>query len=204
MTSLLGKRSIFWELQDIAKANPKILKPGAFFDWMCQNYIAAITVGARRFTDQDYRSRSLWRMLYEILENPGVINRRAHISLYRGVPMSMGNPTFDAVVGVGKQQLSQMQVRSDLRAIESANEKVRRFVNKRIAHFANPRDIRKFPTFNELDEALDKIDKILCKYNLLLRASGMTSAYAERQYDWMEVLKEPWIIIKDDFEGSEA
>src|SRR5712671_5668152 len=83
LTDLLGKREIFWELQEIAKENPKVLSPGSFFDWMCRNYIVAITVGVRSFMDQSRDSHSLWRLLYEILENPGVIDRASHVRMSR-------------------------------------------------------------------------------------------------------------------------
>jgi len=195
LSDLLGSREIFWELQDIAKENQNILNPGAFFDWMCRNYIVSIAVGARRFTDQHHKSRSLWRMLYQILENPGVINRSAHITLYTGISkeMNMGNLTFDNVVGEDKKYLMQNQIRADLRKIEDANERVRKFVNKKIAHHASPKSIRRLPTFNELDFGLDTIDKILCKYTLLLTAVSPDSMHATRQDPWTEVLKEAWV-----------
>jgi hypothetical protein len=47
MVDLLGMRETFWELQDIAKKNPKSLEPYAFSDWMCRNYFAAVTIAAR-------------------------------------------------------------------------------------------------------------------------------------------------------------
>ena len=75
--------------------------------------------------------------------------------------------------------------------------RIRRFVNKRVAHITAKGQLR-LPNFNELDAALDTIDRILCKYNLLLRAQGMTSAKATRQYDWTEVLTFPWIEKKTD------
>ena len=83
LAHLLGKREIFWDLQKIARENRRILEHGAFFDWMCTNYIAAVTMGVRSFTDQSTNVHSLWRLLYEALENPGVLSRRAHQALYR-------------------------------------------------------------------------------------------------------------------------
>src|SRR5215813_12370502 len=80
LSDMLAKRDVFWQLQEIAKENPKILTPGEFFDWMCRNYITAITVGIRSFVDHSNNVHSLWRMLYEILEHPKVINRNAHVS----------------------------------------------------------------------------------------------------------------------------
>jgi hypothetical protein len=193
MTDLLGKREIFWELQDVAKKNHKILSPGAFFHWLSTNYIVAITIGARKFVDQSSGSHSLWRMLIEILEHPGSISRRSHTSFYRDTPAGFGNTSFSKIAATKGQFLSEKRVRSDLQTIENASARIRRFVNKRIAHLTPKGQLRRVPNFNELDAALDTIDQILCKYNLLLRAQGLSSAKATRQYDWTEVLTIPWI-----------
>ncbi len=195
LTDLLGKREIFWELQEVAKENAKVLHPGAFFDWMCRNYIVALTVGIRSFTDQSRNSHSLWRLLYEILENPGVIDRATHVRMYVSSPMGedLGHMSFNATVGKGSSCLSQRAIRADLRRLEDASERVRRFVNKRVAHRTKPGEIRRLPRFNEVDAALDVLDNMLCKYNLLLTAQGMSSLHATRQYDWREVLWEPWV-----------
>lgn len=203
LSHLLGKREIFWELQEIAKENQRILEHGSFFNWMCTNYIAAVTMGVRGFRDQSNNVRSLWRLLYEILENPGVINRRSHRALYRGTPngpdFDMANSTFDSVAGKGRNVLAQRDVRTDLRDLEDTSDRVRKFANKRIAHRTTAGQLRRPPNFNELDQSMDTIDRIFCKYNLLLTASGMSSAFATRQYDWMEVLHEPWIQPGDKF-----
>jgi len=195
LTDLLGMREIFWQLQDVARENPAVLKPGSFFDWMCRNYMVAITVGIRSFMDQSSDSRSLWRMLYEVLENPGVISRDTHVRMYRGtaVGVSFGHSTFDNVVGERQPCISQRTVRSDLRKLEDASERIRRFVNKRIAHKTSPGEIRRLPKLREVDSALDTLDRVLCKYNLLITGQGMDTLHAVRQYDWREVLWEPWI-----------
>ncbi len=197
LSHLLGKREVFWELQEIAKENPKILKEGTFFNWMCNNYIAAATLEVRSFTDQHNDVRSLWRLLYEILEHPKVINRRCHRTLYKGMPkdlhFDMANSTFNNVAGVHREFLTQNSIRKDLRELEDCSERVRKFANKRIAHRTSAGEIRRHPNFNELDKAMDTIDRIFCKYNLLLTAQGMSSTFATRQYDWMETLHEAWV-----------
>lgn len=198
MTDLLAKREIFWDLQNIAKKNPKILNPAAFFHWLSTNYIIAMTMGARRFVDQSKNSHSLWRMLFEILEHPGAISRRSHTSFYRNTPPGFGNTSFTNVAYTKGRYLPQQRVKSDLRTIENASARIRRFVNKRVAHLAAEGQLRRAPNFNELDSALDTIDRILCKYNLLLRGQGMTSAKATRQYDWTEVLTTAWIEKSSD------
>ena len=104
-----------------------------------------------------------------------------------------GHITFDNVVGRGRLSLSAQAVRSDLRKLEDTSERVRRFINKRVAHRNSPGKIRRLPKFNELDAALDTLDNLLCKYNLLLTAQGGESMHATRQYNWRSVLWEPWI-----------
>jgi hypothetical protein len=193
LTDLLGKREIFWDLQEVAKKNKAVLSPGDFFDWMCRNYVIAISVGIRSFLDQR-DSRSLWRMLYEMLEHPGVLNRTAHVQMYVSIPgAEYGHLTFDHVVGSGQSSLSPKAIRGDLRKIEDASERVRRFVNKRIAHRAPPGALRRLPKFNELDAALDTLDSVFCKYDLLLAAHSSASMHATRQHNWQQVLWEPWI-----------
>src|SRR5688572_24693339 len=104
LADLLGKREIFWDLQEVAEENPKVLNPGSFFDWMCRNYIVSVTVGVRSFMDQSRDSHSLWRLLYEVLENPGVINRESHVNMYRTTPMGiqLGHMSFNSVAGKGR------------------------------------------------------------------------------------------------------
>lgn len=194
LTNLLASQKIFWELQEVAKQNPKVLSTGDFFDWMCSNYVATVSIGIRSFTDQSHGSHSLWRMLYEILENPGVIERAAHVRMYVAAPgAEYGHSTFDNIVGRGRTFLSQRAIRTDLRRIEDSSERVRRFVNKRIAHRNSPGRIRRMPKFSEVDSALRTLDEILCKYNLLLTGQGMESLKPIFQHDWRHVLWEPWI-----------
>ena len=195
LTDLLGKRETFWELQEVAKENPKIMNPHSFFDWMCRNYIVSQTVGVRSFVDQSRDSRSLWRMLYEMLENPEAIDRATHVKMYVNTPIGpeLGHMTFNNVVGKGRPFLGPRAIRADLRSLEDASERVKRFVNKRVAHKTSSGEIRRLPKFDELDAALDKIDKIFCKYNLLLTGEGYSTQHATRQFDWREVLWEAWI-----------
>lgn len=204
VSDLLGKKEIFWELQEIAKANPKILTPGAFFDWMCRNYLISVAVGVRSFGDLDRRSHSLGRLLYEIIERPGSISRRSHIVLYRNMPDGQfyGNRTFDNIAGRGCESLSSRIVRSDLRNLETDLHRIRLFVNKRVAHRTGAGAFRKPPTINQVDKALEAIDKLYCKYDLLLTASGLTTCFATRQYNWRSVLYVPWIPDKDGLDDE--
>ena len=195
LSDLFRKQEIFWQLQEVASNNPAVLRRGAFFQWMCNNYVVAFSVRLRAFVDQSKNSHSLWRLLYEALENPGIINIKTHSNLYRSTPLGteFGDRCFRNIAGEKAQKLTQRAIRGDLRKLENSSNRLRRFVNKRVAHRNSPGAIRRLPTFNEVDSTLAEIDRIYCKYNSLLSASGVESCKATAQDDWRSVLWEPWI-----------
>ena len=195
LSDLFRRQEIFWQLQVVAKENPSILKNGAFFSWMCNNYIDAFAIRLRACVDQSKGSHSLWRLLYEALENPGAINITTHANLYRNTPygVAFGESCFRNCVGQKASVLSDRAIRMDMKALEDSSDRLRRFVNKRVAHRNRPGAIRRVPTFDEIDNTLSVIDRLFCKYNFLLSASGMDSCRATAQYDWRDVLWQPWI-----------
>jgi hypothetical protein len=192
---LYQRQEIFWQLQDVAQHNEKVLKPGVFFEWMCQNYVVYMAMGIRSFDDMDSRSHSLGRMLYELLEHPGAISREFYCRIYSSTPMGTeyGIASFNELVGKRASALGPRAIRADLSRLEAACERVRRFVNKRIAHRATPGAIRRLPRFNELDAALRVIESLVLRYSLLLTGNGTASLQATSQYDWRHVLYDPWI-----------
>lgn len=191
---LFLKRKIFWDLQKIAEENQKILAPGIFFNWMCDNYIHSMMVGVRKFTDGDGRSRSLMVMLNEISAHPGIFSRESNLYLYPNSPKHLANSSFDSLVGPNKSFLSEDQIKEDINLIKRSEKRVRLYTNKIIAHFARPGSIKKNPTFGELDDALTKVDEIFSKYRCLLTATGGNVRDSIPTSDaWQKVFYEPWI-----------
>lgn len=191
---LLTKQQIFWELQKIAKRNKEMLSNGLFFDWMCKNYMVAASVTARRFVDQASDTESLRIMLDQILGNPGIINRRSHNTLYGEHLTSTSDNDFDKLVGKGVEVLSQEEIQTDINLIDHADskaDKIRIYVNKNIAHFINPKKIKKLPILNELDKAIEDVFQLVAKYSLLI--SGRLVDRPPLGNDWRAVLYKPWI-----------
>lgn len=183
---------VYKELRSIVAANPGIQRPRYLHDWIFLNYARASTVRLRRFDDQDSRSQSLWRMLYEMLEYPGIITRRSHGALYSS-NRHLAALTFDNAVGRGRECLGPGRIRQDLRRIEGSCARVRRFVNKRVAHAGAKGALRKPPTFGDLEQALHEIDSIVCYYQLLLTGTASQTQKPTFQFDWADVLRVPWL-----------
>jgi len=191
---LLKKKQLFWELQKIAEENKEILSPGLFFDWMCKNYMVAASVTARRFVDHHSDSESLRIMLDQILKNPGIINRDSHNVLYGEDFKFISDRDFDRLVGEGVDVHSNVQIQSDINLIDHADseaKKIRKFVNKKIAHFTNPEEYKQNPNLNELDKAIDDIFQLVGKYSLLLCGNLVEQPHLGN--GWRAVLYKPWI-----------
>ena len=189
--NLLVKKQVFEELMTIVSANAATRDPGTFLDWLVDNYVTATAIGIRRVTDAHRHSCSLGRILVEMVEHPHIMSRRAHQSLYR---KSVGDAdrTFDRIAGKNRRFVSQRVLRRDLRALRQAEERVRRYVNKRIAHTARPGAIRRLPTFGELHNALSVLDRIARRYNLLLTAYSVGTSRPILFDDWRKVLRTAW------------
>lgn len=181
----------FTELGEIVNANAAIRRPADIHHWLLRNYAVAAAVGIRRFDDTDSRSHSLWRLLEEARANPGVLTRHAHRSLYRH-SMVMADPTFDNIAGRGAAYVGQTVIERDLRRLERACARIRRFVNKRVAHVAPRGALRRIPTYADFEAALVEIEAIARKYTVLLTAVSELSLKPVRQYDWRTVFDRPW------------
>jgi AbiU2 len=191
LDKLLVKKKVFEELMAIVNANAVTRDPRTFLEWLVDNYIVAVTIGIRRITDEDSRSHSLGRILVEMVTHPRIMSRRAHQSLYRDSAADP-NETFDRIAGRRRSFVSRQVLRRDLKMLRQAEERVRKYVNKRIAHTARPGAIRRLPTFGELHNVLSVLDRIAVRYNLLLTAEAIGTSRSILFHDWRKVLRTAW------------
>ena len=190
---LLISRDIFWEMQQIIKANPRIHTPNAFFRWMARIYGNDAAIGIRRQQDIDDRNKpiTLSRLLKDIQNNPQVLSRDRYVALYREDMKELGHRNFDEIVGGGRDYINPEMVSNDLEQLGDKAQNIKGYVNKRIAHFDKypPREL---PTFKEVDECLELFEDLLKKYLLIFRAATY-EILPIRNYDWKQIFREPWI-----------
>ncbi|MEK6775343.1 MAG: hypothetical protein AABY87_00505 [bacterium] len=195
VTDLYRKLQIYKELVSIVKADKKTLDPPAFFNWARDNYIVAICIGIRRLSDKDLDSISLRRLLGEVALRPDVVSRDSFRALHwqKDCTSRDADVSFDKIVGRGKSHVSAQMVTADVKKLAQADERIRRFVNKRLAHHVPLGQIRRFPTLSEVEEALEVFDELFAKYNMLISGDGFITLYATPQYDWRRVLAHAWM-----------
>lgn len=192
---LIVDHHIFWEVQDIIKANPTLAKtPSHFFQWMGTNFIAAEAVGVRRQGDPDKHAVSLRRLLEELKQSPHLFSRSYFLSLYGAHhPRDLAERDYDNVAGRGRNELDPARIQQDIDVLISKSDAIRHYVNKRIAHYdfrgmAKPR-----PTFNDLKDSLDHLESLVKKYYFAMKASWVDRLLPTFQYDWQEIFSIPWI-----------
>ncbi len=212
-------RHIFWEVQGIIKANPKIQKPSSFYGWMGMTYAAWGLMAVRRQLDND--SVSLKKLLGEMAIKPQILSRERYVAAYattlmgpaaravregsadshmqggayaisRAEAEEIANRSFDKFAGRGHPHIPKERIESDISQLRQVTEQVKVFADKRIAHLVNLQP-RVLPTFNDLDKCVSLLEKLVLKYELILKRSAPASLLPTWQYDWKAIFYEPWI-----------
>ena len=216
---LLRDTNMFWEVQDIIRANPRIQKPSAFYSYLGRTYLSHALAGLRRQIKPHRDSISFVGLLDDIAENPEELSR----SYYRSLCSYPDGPDISQMEMEGREGLEEVgiadssqlkdlikmddfaryadaseehvcpqMVKDDLKRLKSAVEKHEEFADKRIAH----RDKRKpavVPKFGELDDCIKLLDKTYVKYHLLFYAESIDTLMPTYQYEWKSIFLEPWL-----------
>lgn len=194
VTSLSVSRHIFWEVQNIIKANPKIQLASSFYEWMGPTYAVFQSIGLRRLVDPRKGTVSFRRLLEEIARQPGVISRERYVTLYEDpvIRKRIANKGFDKFAGVGQPHINPGMVREDRDQIVKKIEGMKDYVDKRVAHFAE-RGLTRPPTYGDIDDCLDFVEVLLIKYLAVLRAEMHPHILPVWQYDWKQIFRYAWI-----------
>lgn len=194
------------------QANPALQVPSSFYDMMRATYIESMSVGVRRLVDWDRRSISFVRLMDDIADHPEVISRprfvrsprrRAALSDDAGIRsrtlsarsfmrQRVLHPGFDRFAGVGGRHVRRSLINSHKRRLVRAHDRLRRFVNKHVAH-TSQHPMRRLPTFADLDACIDLLEELLIEYVELIEGKGLTDVLPVWQYDWKAPFRVAWL-----------
>jgi hypothetical protein len=196
VTELVISRDIFWSVQELIKTNKKIQKPSSFFRYLGNTYISFIAMGIRRQIKIDSQSISFARLLSEIECHPEKISRQFFREFYKesAVEFLADNDFNQFCDNPGDSHISSSKVNNDLKQLKIKACLCEEFADKRIAH-RDKRDPKILPTFKDVDDTIDFLDKLYVKYHLIFHAESMQSLMPVYQYDWKQIFNFPWRII---------
>ena len=186
-------RHVYREVRAMIASNTDLQVPSTFYGWMNRAYVADMAVAIRRQTDRDRRSISLLRLIQDVRDHPEVISRRRYVGLYDpGRMRTLGHRTFERYAGSGAIQINPTVIRKHERELLAAERKLRRFVNKHVAHRSR-HPMRRLPTYGDLDTCLDLLERLLKEYKLLIEGVGLSRVVPVFQYDWKKPFRVAWI-----------
>jgi hypothetical protein len=84
-------------------------------------------------------------------------------------------------------------VEKDIADLLSKTKKVARYRHTRIAHKNADKRLVSELKMSELEEALDAIEELVIKYQLLLNQAGFEKLMPEIHYDWEALFRTAWI-----------
>jgi len=155
-------------------------------------HIALVLTGVRRQIKIDSQSISLARLLSEIRDNPEKISRQYYRDLYIGSTVEvLADATFDRLAGGGTSHYPQIRATRDLAALKTRARECEAFADRRIAH-RDTREPTVVPKFSNASRAIKLMDRLWCKYDLLLNANHTDTLMPTFQYDWAEVFDVAW------------
>ena len=184
--------------------NSELHSQGLFNNWLATNYGVSLTVGMRRQMDGSSTSISLAYLLKLFACKPELVLRERFVSSYLTPRMQKwADGKFTELAGPGPHIDPNVPF-ADLNALEDAFRPIRRFVNKRLAHYdiRGRYDIRsgydihpivKQPKLGELDNFLDKLTDTFAKYFLLCLAQDRHFFEPTIAEPWKSIFTKPWI-----------
>ena len=197
---LLLHRNVFWELQDIIRANSEINKPNLFYTYIGDTYVAYILIGIRRQIKINGQSISFARLLSEIAQNPIDLSRDYYVSLYQGSSVeNLADEDFDRFCGREKNFICPNMVQSDLEELCRTAKAVEGFADRRIAHY-DKRQQKFLLRFEQVDQCLDTFDRIYCKYHGVFYASHLSGLTPYCVDDWKGIFTVPWLKYEESEE----
>ncbi len=192
IVEIAHRRHVYREVTAMIDANPALKVPSAFYDWMRSVYLNDMTIAIRRLTDRDERSISFVNLMGEIADHPEVMTRRRFVANYRGWLRDVGHKDFERFASPAANKIDWRVIRGHQRELVAAQGRLRRFVNKHVAHRSRY-PMRRLPTYAELDACIDLLERLVKQYALLLEQVGLVEVVPVIQYDWKKPFRVAWI-----------
>ncbi|MBI2268419.1 MAG: hypothetical protein HYU80_03185 [Candidatus Blackburnbacteria bacterium] len=177
------------ELEKIIKENDFVKQHiGSFWEHYKLNYTFFIISKIWHQIDTDSDSLSLINLLKDLLSNHKLITKNWWVS--QG-PNVLSSEEFEEKFGKG-DFLDSKLVSEDIKNLEGAAKEIKQFRNKNVGHKDNT---GKFPSnisYTKIKDAMNQIEALVIKYQLLLTQSGYSSLTPVAD-DWQVAFTEPWI-----------
>ena len=202
VTDIVENIYFYKELAKIIENNSAINVPNHFYDFIKLNFLSHSVVSIWRQIDKNGNSLSLINLLNEILKHPETITKEWFVSHYtknkegliEELEKSRGQGEFEQEFGL-LEYIDPQIIRSDIDLLLKNTEEIKKFRNKRIAHWDKDKNLVFDIDLKAIETIVNTIEQIVIKYNMLLRQAGYSdnTLLPVFQYDWKKIFKVAWI-----------
>ena len=171
IVELCHSRQIFLSVQDIIDKNTQIQIPSAFWDYLRSTYVAYAVSAVRRLVKLQRDSISFEGLLKDMIASPSDCKQ------FQGPSGITLNPT---------------EIQKDIDELSSTSDLIENFADKIVSHL-DRKPLLTNPTFDELHKSIDLVEKLGCKYLLILTGASSDSMTSVILDDWQAIFRYPWI-----------
>lgn len=145
------------------------------YRWIRRTYATHGCMGVRRLLDKDRRTYSLLVLVGEIVDNSQFISRKSFVHQYPSFMRDHAHMDFDKLAGVGNPVIPRENLIVDRELLLEQSRKLKSDIDKRVAHSDRDGALYRRALWSDLHDVVVIIERIACRYDLILRQSGNDS-----------------------------
>ncbi len=192
--STVNDRAIFQAFNEEVRQNQTWIHQHhgqVFYSFVVRCYVARVALGVRRHVKNKDDSISLLRLLDQMRNCAPQLTVDFYLRHFRAE--SDEEPwmrlTFAGMSDDGLAA-SATKIEADIAEVERLTAQVELFADRVLAHL-DKKPLTSGVTFNDLDGAVDALDRVACKYIAMLTGKGHGSLEATIQFDWKKIFTVP-------------
>jgi hypothetical protein len=195
LQATVNDRELFHGFRDVLVENREWIEQheGVLFcDFVVRSYVARVALGIRRQVKRHDDSISLVQILSQMKECAPQLTFDFYLEQFPREPRNYipwQEPTFASISEDGRVASTQL-ISSDIDELTRLTGQVEGWADRELAHL----DRRGFigsVTYDDLDAAVNALDRIACKYICLLTGRGYETLKATIVFDWRKIFSVP-------------
>jgi hypothetical protein len=190
----LTDRDVFRRFSDVVRQNQEWIDDhhgGRFCEFVLRAYVSRVTLGVRRQSRDHKDAVSLLGILSQMQKCAAQFTFDFYLERFPREPDDFfWQPSTFEYVSEDGRVASERLIGEHINSLRKLTMQVEAFVDRELAHL-DRRGFDGVVTFNDLDEALDALDKISVKYICLLTGEYRDTLRAEIQDPWMDIFNVP-------------
>lgn len=207
VSDLLWQREQIRMIGKMIDDSPMLLASDKPFLWEARRwYTAFAAMAVRRQSDRGDKYVSLMQLLADLREHNKCVTRELLAEQFHAAYPNNEEPTFErALVDVpwatwsdASGYLSRDRLDADMQRLEAESKAIYIFASATVAHTSKKAVGREFGiTFNDLDAAIDHLEKLAMDYQALLTGRGSGTLIPTPQFDWHRQFRFAWTPSKE-------